>query len=390
MKIGSPALCRTTTGRKTLRLLLGLGVPALVLGVAAPVTAQFAGVENAGSGAANSGGNACVGNASTNSLGGQQITQGGLIGLGLTLGGPVNYSDGSCEINTGDAAASGNAAQTSVAQRGRGFPFSFGTAGVSNSGEAAANTGNNACVGNASSNSLGGQQVTQGGLIGLGLTLGGPVNYSSGSCEITTGDAAATGNTSQTDVYQGGKSGFPFHFRPAAGVSNTGSAAANSGNNACVGNASTNTFATPQVTQGGLIGLGLTLGGPVNYSDGSCQITTGDAAATGNVAQTAVYQGAAGGGAPHHGFPFFFGPFAAVVNEGAAEANTGNNFAIGNMSETTAGGQQFVSGSLLGLGLVAGGPTNFSQGSAVIDTGDAAATGNTSGTQVQQSYQWQW
>ena len=387
----SLALSRTTAARRGMRFVLGLAVPAAVLGLVSPVQAQFAGVGNAGGAAANTGANQCIGNASTNNLGGPQFTQGGLIGLGLTLGGPVNYSDGSCNITTGDAAAAGNTSQTEIAQGGGGFPFHFQpAAGVSNTGMAAANTGGNECVGNSSANNLGGQQVTQGGLIGLGLTLGGPVNYSNGSCEITTGNAAAAGNTSQTGIGQGGGGGggFPFVFAPAAAVTNNGQAAANTGGNGCVGNNSVNNLGGQQVTQGGLIGLGLTLGGPVNYSNGSCQITTGNAAATGNVAQTQVYQGGTGNG--FHGFPFFFAPFAEVTNFGTGEANTGNNFAVGNVSQNNAATSQFAAGSLLGVGIIAGGPTNFSDGSAVIDTGNAAATGNSSGTQVQQSYQYQW
>ena len=380
-------VARSTRGRTAVRLLSGLCGPALLLAVAVPAGAQFTEVTNSGTGTADSGANQCVGNESVNSLGGPQITQGGLIGLGLTLGGPVNYSAGSCEITTGDAAADGNVSQTGVAQGG-GFPFLFGpAAGVSNTGEATANTGGNRCAGNLSVNTLGAEQVTQGGLIGLGLTLGGPVNYSTGSCEINTGSAAAVGNAAQTQVEQGG-GGFPFFFGPVAGVSNSGAAGANTGGNQCVGNASVNNLGGPQITQGGLIGLGLTLGGPVNYSDGSCTITTGDAAATGNTAQTFVSQW--GGGHAGPGFPFFFGPTALVSNDGTGLANTGGNAAAGNLSQNNLGGPQQTFSPLLALGITAGGPTNFSDGSAFIGTGSAAATGNSSGTQIQQSYQWQW
>ncbi len=85
-----------------------------------------------------------------------------------------------------------------------------------------------------------------------------------------------------------------------------------------------------------------------------------------------------------------FGSFqnVNVRNQGQAEANTGNNVAIGNASQNnttvTGGGGQTVSGGLLGVGLTIGGPVNNSSGTAVINTGPATAVGNDSTTVVGQ------
>ena len=82
-----------------------------------------------------------------------------------------------------------------------------------------------------------------------------------------------------------------------------------------------------------------------------------------------------------------FGTFQSVTvrNQGEAQANTGNNVAIGNASTNSAtanvgGSGQTVSGGLLGVGLTIGGPVNNSSGSAVINTGPATAVGNDSVT----------
>jgi hypothetical protein len=84
-----------------------------------------------------------------------------------------------------------------------------------------------------------------------------------------------------------------------------------------------------------------------------------------------------------------FGSFqdANVRNQGQAEANTGNNVAIGNNSTNNAnlaGGGQTVSGGLLGVGISIGGPVNNSSGTAVINTGPANAVGNNSSTEIGQ------
>jgi hypothetical protein len=79
--------------------------------------------------------------------------------------------------------------------------------GVRNQGQAEANTGNNTAVGNnstnnASTNVAGAGQTVSGGLLGVGITIGGPVNNSSGTAVINTGPANAVGNDSVTQVGQ--------------------------------------------------------------------------------------------------------------------------------------------------------------------------------------------
>ncbi|HJV09704.1 MAG TPA: hypothetical protein VJ653_08475, partial [Acidimicrobiales bacterium] len=64
----------------------------------------------------------------------------------------------------------------------------------------------NVAIGNASTNStsadLAGGQTVSGSLVGVGITIGGPVNNSSGVAVINTGPANAVGNNSSTEVNQ--------------------------------------------------------------------------------------------------------------------------------------------------------------------------------------------
>jgi hypothetical protein len=175
---------------------------------------------------------------------------------------------------------------------------------------------------------------------------------------------------------------------------------ANTGGNSCTGNNSTNNVGGGQTTQGGLIGLGLVLGGSNNISEGECTIVTGDAFAAGNQSDTTVVQhgqpayGSYKSGAHHQpGYhqPGYFQPapgsqFVVIGNEGAAFADTGNNTAVGNNSTTTMGGAQDTQGGLIGAGIVVGGPSNASQGSSTIQTGDASAVGNSAFNQAFQAF----
>jgi hypothetical protein len=215
--------------------------------------AQQAGVGNAGSASANTGGNNAIGNGSKNTATVSQDVGGGLVGVGVTLGAPTNNSTGNATITSGAAGAVGNTSDSSVGQRG-GVPVAgvgalgglggpgiggiggpngiggpggpgfggsgvgagpcpagrfatFQNADVSNRGQAQANTGNNTAIGNASTNDAsanvaGTGQTVSGGLIGVGLTIGGPVNNSSGTATINTGPANAVGNDSGTTVTQ--------------------------------------------------------------------------------------------------------------------------------------------------------------------------------------------
>lgn len=288
-----------------------------------------------------------------------------------------------------------------------GVPAYGQSAGVGNSGGASASTGGNASVGNSSDNTAANattlDQTSEpllGGLLGLVLNVGNTsTNESSGTSTISTGGAAATGNTSDTAVVQTGDGGVVTsvfgHFAPAqsAGVSNSGDAAASTGGNDSVGNDSTNVATNTQTVTGGLLAIGINLGSASNVSSGSSSITTGAASASGNEAVTTVDQVSVGegfgvgGGAICDGFFRFGGQHVEVDNTGIAEAATGNNQSVGNQSINSATNSQFISGGLLSvpidLGLTSS-ATNSSDGTSAISTGPATATGNRSTTAVSQ------
>ncbi len=179
-------------------------------------------------------------------------------------------------------------------------------ASVNNAGSASANSGGNTAVGNASTNSA--SVPAPAGLINVPISLGAPTNTSGGTAEVTTGSAAAVGNSSDTFVGQSSSAGnqvnsFLAGQSQGAGVTNAGSASANSGGNSAIGNGSQNTAAVTQNASGGLIGVAVNLGGPTNTSTGSATITSGAANAVGNSSSTGVGQAALrGGGGPVGGF----------------------------------------------------------------------------------------
>jgi hypothetical protein len=304
------------------------------------------------------------------------------------------------------------ASMTVLAASGIGLvaaPMAFGqllvvngsSVGVTNSGSASANTGGNTAIGNNSTNTAT-SSAPAGGLLNVPITLGAPTNASEGDAAVSTGPATAVGNDSDTRVGQSNASGtqvssFLARQSQAADVTNAGSASANTGGNTAVGNASNNTATVTQNVGGGLLGVGVTLGGPVNNSTGTAAINTGAADAVGNTSSTEVGQVASGGGRGGGGSgsaPCSTGRFASlqaaeVNNRGQAQANTGNNTAIGNASTNNAsttleGTGQTVSAGLLAVGIQIGGPVNNSSGTAVINTGPANAVGNSSSTTVSQ------
>ena len=292
-------------------------------------------------------------------------------------------------------------------------------ASVTNAGSASANSGGNTAVGNSSTNTASGGGTTDGLIAANVGLLGGPTNTSQGSAAVNSGPATAVGNSSQTGVGQSNASGntvntFLGGQHQGAGVTNAGSASANSGGNSAVGNESQNTATAAQNVSGGLLGLGVALGGPTNTSTGQATVNSGAASAVGNNASTQVGQAAvrgtggpggpvvvAGpGGGPGGALagiggagvgpgPCASGRFGSfqnvdVRNRGEAQANTGNNTAIGNASTNEASAPQTVSGGLLGVGVTIGGPVNNSSGTAVINTGPATAVGNNAVNAVNQ------
>lgn len=341
------------------------------------VTVQDAEVTNAGAAAANSGGNVAVGNASDNTAANGQ----GAVGLIASNNGSAeNTSNGTASITTGEATATGSQAATSVDQEatggdGPGLDVAVQDGDVVNAGVAASNSGGNIGVGNASTNVA---VNAQGAAGGVASNIGGASNTSDGTASITTGAAKATGNASLTDVDQTADTG------DGAGLSlivqntdvlNLGAAAANSGGNLGIGNASGNLAINLQGAAGLIASNN---GGASNKSDGTATIKTGAATATGNASATDIDQAAdAGDGA---GLAVIV-QNAGVLNLGLAAANSGGNVALGNVSGNLAVNAQGA------LGLIAsnvGGASNDSDGDASITTGNATATGNQSATKVGQ------
>ncbi len=293
-----------------------------VSGFVLPAYGQSAGVGNTGEASAGTGGNSSVGNASGNAAATRSTqtapADGGLLGLGGLLnasvnlsGAPSNTSNGTSTVNSGPATATGNTTTNGVTQAGGGAGPApdFGpivpaqTAGVSNAGSAAADTGGNRSVGNDSNNLAAITQNAEGGLINLPVNLNllaGVSNVSNGTSTINSGAANATGNEAVNNVDQARTGALHgpgvcdgFRGFQAAEVENAGSARADTGGNASVGNQSTNAATITQNASGGLINLPINLnllGGVTNVSDGQSAITSGPATAAGNVATTGVTQ----------------------------------------------------------------------------------------------------
>ena len=344
------------------------------------VTVQDANVTNAGAAAANSGGNIAVGNASHNTAHNDQ-TATGLIAS--NNGTATNSSTGTATITTGQATATGSEAATSVDQStqgdgGPGLDVAVQDADVINAGVAASNSGGNIAVGNASRNRARNDQDATGA---VASNIGGASNTSDGSATITTGAATATGNKSVTGVKQSATdTGAPG---PGLGlvvqtsdVLNLGAAAANSGGNIGIGNASRNRARNDQDATGLFASNN---GSASNKSDGKATITTGAATATGNQSATNVDQAAKAAGGP--GLSLVFQD-SDVLNLGVAAANTGGNIGIGNLSRNRAVNDQDAFGLLGGSNV--GGASNESHGTSSIATGAATATGNQSVTGVKQ------
>lgn len=208
---------------------------------------------------------------------------GGNTALGTTNGG-----SGSAIITTGDATAYGNRSTTVINQKSivavTGSNSSVRItqwASVDNIGTATATTGDNSAIGS--------------------------TGEGDGTAVIRTGDATAIGNQSTTTIDQrtivavtGDRS--TASIDQQADVNNVGTATASTGGNAAV------------ATSGA--------------SYGSVLITTGDAQATGNVADTTVSQ---------RGINIATGRFAGVsvtqgagvINAGTALATTGRNTGVG-------------------------------------------------------------
>src|SRR5690606_26593230 len=159
-------------------------------------------------------------------------------------------SDGAGSTGTGDATAVGNQSGTNSTQTVT-VSGNLGViqvinqkANVSNVGVGVANTGGNIAIGNASSNNATAGQTGDGGVTGGASNNGTAANNSNGSALINTGNASATGNQSTTNLVQEAHGnaqvalGGILVINQAAPVNHFGVAAANSGGNVGVGNAS--------------------------------------------------------------------------------------------------------------------------------------------------------
>ncbi|MDP1819450.1 MAG: hypothetical protein Q8K58_06080 [Acidimicrobiales bacterium] len=382
------------------------------------IVTQNSSVLNSGTADANSGGNEADGNRSDNDadIDEQEAEGSGALAIGVVgnFGLAENTSDGTGTVSSGRATAVGNRSETNVNQSSNvtGGALNVHTQGnlVTNIGSGTANSGDNEAEGNESENDADvdnqdADLVQPGGVTGVNGQFAKAHNSSDGTASITTGDATAVGNSSETNVNQ--------HIDPAGvvvasqgtAVINAGTATANSGGNFALGNASDNDADVDQdaevasdnggATNAALVGalVAHNDGEASNDSDGTATIVTGDATATGNESQTWVDQQSNGTGDGAGVIVNTQG--ALVVNAGAAAANSGGNFAFGNLSDNDAdvdqdmdvlsdnGGDVVVIAAAV-VGSNNGRATNASDGTATIHTGDATATGNRSATAVSQ------
>jgi hypothetical protein len=391
---------------------------------------QSATVVNVGAAVANTGLNLAVGNVSRNRARSDQRAvvrengQGNINADDVVASNNATASatsDGSAKVSTGAANAVGNKATTNISQTsdfdGKGFTLVDQEASVLNAGIAAANSGLNVAVGNASfSWALSNQaaRVVEDGAGNLNAedvvaanTTAETATNSNGSASITTGAAGAWGNTSTTNVNQVANtkvsgSGFSLNDQVAE-VASIGAGIANSGGNAAVGNVSTNTALPTQVAQVRESGAGNLNADDVvavntlvntNDSNGSASVTTGNADASGSKSSSTINQ-TANTDIPGNGF-VLNDQEASVVNVGLAASNSGLNLAIGNASTNNVGTvvPQAASVTEAGAGnfnaedVVASNNSengNNSDGSASINTGAAMANGNDSSTVVNQT-----
>jgi hypothetical protein len=389
---------------------------------------QLSGVQNLGAAVAESGGNTATGNDSTSRT---SFSQSAAIGPGATVIAPVvlsnqadvsNTSDGAASIATGAAKATGSHSSTELSQDldPSGLILPTQVADVVNLGIGVAESGGNTATGSATGaavNIVSGAQSSVLGGPGATLLAGQAVasntadasNDVDGSAAIATGAATATGNRSATTLDQAADNSVDglglIVGTQAAVVANLGLADANTGGNVAVGNVSSNTASASEATDvGSTSGPGTTVAaGSIiasnqmdlgNSSDGSASITTGAASAWGNDSSTDVSQDESG---TVNGFGVNLETQVALpVNVGVAVADSGDNTATGNTSTNTLGFSSSASvaafngaspAMVLGTGVLAtdaASVQNTSDGSAAIDTGDAAAWGNSSTTDLAQ------
>jgi len=360
---------------------------------------QTAVVANIGIGIANTGLNAAIGNVSNNSSEADQtaaVDSTGDDAVASNFGDATTTSDGSADVNTGNANSIGNdsAATTNVAQTvdtdGVNQVLADQSVTAVDLGIGFSNSGLNLAIGNGSTNTAttDPQSATVTNATGdaVASNFGDSTTNSDGSASITTGNANSVGSSAHTNIAQtvdaGDASGFVLTNQDVISA-NIGIGIANTGLNAAIGNASTNTADVDQDATVDTSGDGDTVaanfGSSSSTSDGSATIHTGNAAGVGSRSTTNVAQTVDANGA---GF-VMPDQSAEAVNVGIGLANTGGNIAVGNISPTNDStvdqdATVTATGPSTGDAVASndGTATTSSNGSAEIWTGSADAIGN--------------
>jgi len=382
---------------------------------------QRARVNNEGEGTANTGRNDALGNNSFNDVANDQDTSlresdgGDLDARDVVLSNMndvSNTSDGSASIATGDATAYGNynqfndvAQSASFANSDAGFALLDQRARVNNDGDADANSGRNTATGNNSFNVSTNDQDANirerdGGDLDVRDTVQSNIadttNSSDGSASISTGDATAYGNASNTKLGEAADlaltdKGFAIVDQNGR-VRNEGDADADTGRNDVTGNNSLNTVDNDQdarIRESGGGDLDVrdavlsNIADTGNASDGSATLETGNAYALGNYSATNMQLAAATGDSPLT----LADQTLRIDNIGDADANSGNNDLTANNSIndstndqdtpiTQSGGGDLDVRDVVSSNIAT--TENASDGTASARTGNATAIGNVS------------
>jgi hypothetical protein len=263
---------------------------------------------NAGVAGANTGGNGAAGNGSDNEAESEQTSEAEAGGdaVAPNNGNSGNSSTGNASITTGDATATGNSAtntteQTVVEGHNGVVSITDQNATIFNGGVAFANTGGNVAIGNPSDNDIDADQDSDVDGDGDAVATNDATvrNESGGDARITTGDATATGSTSNNTIRQVNEIDCPDCLGVVvlgdqnATIVNVGIGIANTGGNAAIGNHSENEADLDQDRDsdgGDGDAVGANTLDASNNSTGSAGIITGDATAVGNVATNNVTQ----------------------------------------------------------------------------------------------------
>ena len=264
---------------------------------------QEATTVNVGIGVSNTGGNAAIGNASTNNAGATQNATARATGAGdavaVNTANTSNTSNGSASINTGNAGSTGNQATNNTSQvlnadDTGGQPVIVDqTNDTFNIGIAVSNTGLNLGLGNISQNTVSADQTADAETTGAGdavaTNTSNALNNSNGSSSIITGNANALGNgatNNSVQVVDADGSDLVVVDQTVTTV-NFGLGFANSGLNFGLGNFSTNNNVSPPAVANATTGgdgdaIASNNATASNTSTGSSLIATGNATGTGS------------------------------------------------------------------------------------------------------------